>query len=90
VRPLSASIPVLMSVLALAMVLGHAAIYGIVHEPDEGAAAHIFQLLMVTQIPFMAYFVCKWVHKSPQQYSTLLAVLAGLWVSAFAAVYWLT
>ena len=36
--------------------LGHAAIFGIVHEADEGAAAHIFQLLMATQLPLVAFF----------------------------------
>ena len=43
-----------MSFAALALVLGHAAIFGIVHEADEGTAAHIFQLLMVGQVPFVA------------------------------------
>jgi hypothetical protein len=33
-------IPLAMSLAALALVLGHALVYGIVHETDEGAAAH--------------------------------------------------
>ena len=37
-----------MSFAALAMVLGHAAMFGVVHEADEGTAAHIFQLLIWT------------------------------------------
>lgn len=89
-RPLSGVIPVLMSVAALGLVLGHAAVYGVVHEQDEGAAAHIFQLLMVGQWPFVAYFVYKWVLRSPKRSLPVLWVLAGLWVSAFAAVYLLT
>ena len=36
-----------MSLAALALVLGHAAVFGIVHEADEGAAAHVWQILMV-------------------------------------------
>jgi hypothetical protein len=33
------------------MVLGHAAMFGVVHEADEGTAAHVFQLLMAAQVP---------------------------------------
>ena len=42
----SAFLPIAMSLAALALVLGHAAMFGIVHEADERTAAHIFQLLM--------------------------------------------
>jgi len=42
----SAWLPLGMSLAALALVLGHAAVYGVVHEADEGAAAHIWQILM--------------------------------------------
>jgi hypothetical protein len=42
----SAFLPLAMSLTALAVVLGHVAICGVVHEPDEGATAHIWQLLM--------------------------------------------
>ena len=52
----SAFLPLAMSLAALAMVLGHAAVFGIVNEADEGTAAHIFQLLMAAQIPVVAFF----------------------------------
>ena len=55
----SAFLPLVMSLTALAMVLGHAAIYGIVHETDEGPAAHIFQILMAAQVPVVAFFAIK-------------------------------
>jgi len=42
----SAFLPLAMSLTALGLVLGHVAIYGVVHEADEGAAAHLWQLLM--------------------------------------------
>jgi hypothetical protein len=79
-----------MATLALALVLGHAAIYGVAREPDEGAAAHIFQLLVVAQIPVAIYFVLRWVRASPKQFFSALALLAGLWVSAFVGVALLT
>jgi hypothetical protein len=59
-----------MSLAALAMVLGHAAIFGIFHEADEGAAAHIFQLLMAEQIPVVAFFATKWLPRTPRQTPT--------------------
>jgi len=56
----SAFLPVAMSFAALATVLGHVAMFGGVREPDEGTAAHIWQLLMAGQIPIIAFFVIKW------------------------------
>ena len=52
----SALLPIAMSVAALALVLGHVAIFGVVHEADEGTAAHLWQLLMAGQVPVVAYF----------------------------------
>jgi len=88
-RP-SAWLPLAMSLAALALVLGHAAIFGIVHEADEGAAAHVWQILMAAQLPIVAYFAFKWVPKQPRQSLQVLALLAGTWLVNFAAVYWLT
>src|SRR5450631_3115478 len=51
-RP-SAFVPLVMSFTALAVVLGHVALFGAVREPDEGAAAHIWQLLMGLQLPIL-------------------------------------
>jgi len=58
-RQPSAYLPLMMSLAALGLVLVHAAIFGIVHEADEGTAAHIFQLLMVAQMPLVAFFAIK-------------------------------
>ena len=86
----SAYIPLTMSLAALALVLGHAAVYGVVHEADEGAAAHIWQILMAAQLPLVAYFIFKWLPKRPRESLQVLALLAGTWLANFAAVYWLT
>ncbi len=79
-----------MSLAALAMVLGHAAIFGIVHEADEGAAAHIFQLLMAAQIPVVAFFAIKWLPRAPRQTLQVLALQAGAGLAAIVAVVFLT
>ena len=45
IRQPTVFLPLAMSLVALAMVLVHFAIFGIVNEIDEGTAAHIFQLV---------------------------------------------
>ena len=54
IRQPTVFLPLVMSLVALSMVLVHFAIFGIVEETDEGTAAHIFQLLIVAQAPFIA------------------------------------
>ena len=49
-----------MSFVALAMVLGHFAIYGIAQETDEGTPAHLFSVLMILQGPIIALFAVRW------------------------------
>ena len=46
-------LPLVMSLVALIMILVHYSIFGIVDETDEGTAAHIFQLLIILQMPFI-------------------------------------
>jgi hypothetical protein len=86
----SALLPMAMSLAALALVLGHAAMFGVVHEADEGTAAHLFQILMVAQVPLVGYFAVKWLPRAPGQALRVLALQAGAALAAFAAVYWLT
>jgi len=86
----SAFLPLAMSLAALTLVLAHAAVFGIVHEVDEGAAAHIWQILMGAQLPILAYFVVRWLPKRPRESLQILALFAASWLANFAAVYWLT
>ena len=86
----SAFLPLAMSLAALVMVLGHAAIFGVVHEADEGTPAHIFQLLMAAQIPVVAFFAIKWLPRAPRQTLHVLVLQAGAALAAIAAVFFLT
>ena len=86
----SAVFPLVMSLVALAMVLGHAAIFGVVHEADEGTAAHIFQLLIVAQVPVVAFFAVKWLPRAPGPTLQVLALQAGAALPAIVAVVFLT
>jgi hypothetical protein len=90
IRQPSAFVPLTMSLAALAIVLGHAAVYGVAHEADEGAAAHLFQILMVAQVPVVAFFAIRWLPRAPRQALRVLAMQAGAALAAFAAVFFLT
>jgi hypothetical protein len=79
-RP-SAFLPVAMSSMALLLVLVHAATVGVGPQADEGAEAHLWQLLMVAQLPFIAYFGIRWVPPAPER--GLVVLLTQL---AFALV----
>ena len=87
-RP-SAFLPVAMSVAALALALGHIAIVGAgaAHQVDEGATAHIFQLLIAGQVPLMAFFAIKWLPHAPRFSLLVLALQALAVIAALAPVY---
>lgn len=87
-RP-SAFLPVAMSFAALAVVLGHVVMFGAAHEADEGAAAHIFQLLMAAQVPIVAFFAIKWLPQTPRYALSVLALQAGAALAALAPIYFL-
>ena len=85
----SAFVPVAMSFAALAIVVGHVAMFGAVREADEGTAAHIFQLLMAAQIPVVGFFAIKWLPRTPKEALYVLAVQAGAALAALAPVFFL-
>jgi hypothetical protein len=58
-----------MSLAALTLLLGHIAIDlvqngHIIHEVDEGTAAHVWQKLMVAQMPVLTFFAIKWLRRA--------------------------
>ena len=85
-RP-TAFLPVAMSGVALAIVLGHVAMYGIARQTDEGAAAHVWQLLMAAQLPIMAVFAIKWLPQTPKQAVPILALQIAAALAAMAPVF---
>ena len=70
----SAFIPLVMSLIALALLIGHIIFFGTERQADEGAAAHIWQLLMAGQLPITAFFAIKWLPRNPKQALLLLAL----------------
>ena len=85
----SAFLPVAMSFAALATVLSHVVMFGVVREADEGTAAHIFQLLMIAEVPIVAFFVIKWLPQVPAQALQVLALQVGAALAALAPVFFL-
>lgn len=76
-----------MSLTALAVVLGSILMVGVVHEADEGAVAHIYQLLVAGQLPILAYFVIRWLPRVPRQTLYVFALQIGAALAALAPVY---
>jgi hypothetical protein len=86
----TAWIPILMSLAAIGMIVSHFAMQGIVHEADEGTAAHLFQLLMVAQVPLVVAFAAIWLPRERIQALKVVALQAALVIVAVALVYFLT
>lgn len=88
VRHPSALAPIAMSLVALGVVLGHIALYGAAREADEGAAAHIWQLLMAGQLPILIVFAIRWLPRAPRQTLAVMALQAGSVLASLAPVFY--
>jgi len=87
-RP-SAFLPIVLSLAALIVVLLHVARFGAAREADEGAAAHVWQLLMAAQLPLVAFFATKWLRRAPREAGRILALQLAAAAAAVAPVYFL-
>jgi len=84
----SAFLPVAMSVAALATVTIYLVMFGTARQADEGAAAHIFQLLMLVQAPIVAFFAIRWLPRFPRPALLVLALQAAAGLAALAPVFY--
>jgi len=90
-RP-SAFIPVAMSLTALTMLafvlIGEIIQNGhIIREADEGAVAHLWQILMAGQLPVIAFFAIKWLPRAPKPTLLVLALQAFTALASMAPVF---
>jgi len=83
----SAFLPIAMSLLAVAAVLTHIALFGTAPQPDDETAAHLWQLLMAGQLPIIVFFAARWLSQAPRDALLVLALQAGAAVAALAPVY---
>ena len=79
IRRVSFILPLVFSAIAFAVVITNVAA-GVPPQPDENASAHIWQLLMITQLPLVVLFLvtADWRTWSP-------AILFGVQLVAIAA-----
>ena len=86
-RSPSAYLPLVMSFAALMTVAVYVALYGPAPQPDENAAAHLWQLLMAAQLPIIAFFAIKWLPREPLKTLGVLAIQAAAALAAMAPVF---
>jgi hypothetical protein len=87
-RWLGAVLPPVMTLTVVAagvMEAAHAG--GFVRQPDEGTAAHLFQILMPAQIPIIAVFAATQLPRHPRWAVWILALQIGLALALFALVF---
>ena len=77
---------IVLSLVALLAVLSG---YFQAPQPDEGAAAHIFQLAIVALVPMVLLFFATVDWKDPLRSTRVLGIPASALVLAFGALYYL-
>lgn len=84
----SALLPIVMSLAALGLLAG-ALVLGVSRPPDgdEGAAAHIWQLLIAGQAPIVAYFALGWLPRAPREAVFVLTVQMGAALASIVPVF---
>ena len=86
-RP-SAFSPVVMSLVALTAAMSHALFVGTAPQPDEGTAAHVWQLMMAGQLPFVARFAVRWLPVHGRPAAGVMAIQLCSALAAMFPVWW--
>jgi hypothetical protein len=85
-RP-SAFLPLLLASAAVLTILAHLVRFGPAPQADEGTAAHIWQLLMLLQLPAVGFFAVKWLPVAPRQALIVLVLQVAAVAVALAPVF---
>jgi hypothetical protein len=59
----------------------------LVRQPDEDTGAHLFQILMPTQLLIIAFFAISWLPKKPKATLQVLALQVSAALAVLAIVY---
>ena len=86
-RQPTAVLPIVMSLGALAVIGWHVARFGTAPQPDEGTAAHLWQLLMAGQMPMIVYYAIRWLPEAPRSALLVLGAQAAAGLAAAAPVF---
>ena len=81
-------LPVAMSVGAFAMIAWYVAVHGVVRQPDEGAQAHLWQLLVAGQVPVVGFFALRWLPVAPRAALAVLCLQLGAVLLLAMAPLW--
>ena len=87
-RDPNAYLPLAMSAAATALVLVHVARFGTLRQADEGTEAHLYQLLMLLQLPFVGAFAVRWLPRAPGKATRVLLAQAAMGIAALASLYY--
>ena len=77
IRKPSAFLPIAMSLGALGVLLAYVAAFGVARQADEGLAAHVYQLLLVAEVPIVVYFAVRWLPLAPTEGLLVLVLQIG-------------
>ena len=85
----SAFVPLAMSFISLAVMLGSIAIFGIpVRQADEGTGAHLFQIWLALEVLLIMFFAVTWLPQRPKQALLVLALQIVAVLAACAPVFY--
>ena len=90
-RKPSAWLPMLMSLAAMGLIVGHVALVGVARQEDEGTEARIFQVLMLVNAVAIGTFAARWLPVAPKAAFSVVAlqlVLAAIPIVTIAALEW--
>ncbi len=73
----SAFLPLAISALLLVLIAVSLVRVGAAGQGDEGAEAHLFQLLLPLELLIMGFFAFKWLPREPQPARKVLALQVG-------------
>ncbi|HXY31180.1 MAG TPA: hypothetical protein VEI06_10775 [Gemmatimonadaceae bacterium] len=84
-RPIAYA-PLALSLAAILTIVTHIAVSGSAPQPDEGTAAHIWQLLMLVQLPIVALFAIRWLPEAPRPALMIVTLQVAAMAAALAPV----
>ncbi len=87
-RKASAQVPIVLSLAVLPAFLVTIAFFGSpTRQPDEGAAAHLFQIWLVLEFLLIASFAIRWLPQKPKQALTVLVIQIPAVIAACVPVF---
>jgi hypothetical protein len=77
----------MMSLIAVIVLVIHLAVYGTARQADESTSAHLWQILIAGQVPFVAFFIIKCLRQAPRAAFPILMAQVAAALIAVAPVY---